>query len=284
MNGNVGRVRVFVLLLGLCVAAGTATATNITIYDGCNNAAWVGGGTAANPNIGGEDNETEYGTVSTQPWDLESMDLTNGMLTLTGGFDFANGVASGQDTGDGVFRSGDIFISTIGVPHYGDASDIDGDGALASAYLYDYVIDIDWGTLGSGNTLTPTWRVHAVDNVTTVETTGVFFNQLNEADPYRLLSVGGNTTPLYEGQGVVSQSEGVFAAEFDVSWLIDKTAGGSDDVYFHFTEECGNDAMMGRVAISGTNTFIPVPEPASIGLLGLGILGLMGTRMRRKQF
>ena len=63
---------------------------------------------------------------------------------------------------------------------------------------------------------------------------------------------------------------------FDISNL-----GLADDVQFdaHWTMSCGNDAIDGGGVVTTTS----VPEPASIALLGLGMVGLAAMRKRNKQ-
>ena len=52
---------------------------------------------------------------------------------------------------------------------------------------------------------------------------------------------------------------------------------GSDEIWLHFTQECGNDNLMGHQARD-----INVPLPPSALLLGSGLVALVGLRRFRK--
>jgi hypothetical protein len=54
---------------------------------------------------------------------------------------------------------------------------------------------------------------------------------------------------------------------------ITKLVGLGSTIGFHWTMECGNDVVEGSVSM--------VPEPGSMLLLGLGLLGLFGVARRR---
>jgi hypothetical protein len=271
-----------------CLVAGTAAATNITIADtNVGSGAFFGGGPF---NAGSEDNETEPGTISNQDWDLEGMffDDTTLTLTLVGGWDFINGRTSGVN-----YRSGDIFLSTDGAPLYGATAPT---GAVIgrdqmSEYGYEYVIDVDWAT--------GLWQVYDGDTVTLVTNDGIA--SLQDSNPWRRAS-GGNA--LFGAEGDIGDYDGggdgqyAFnnaqagagfagtthnAVTFDMSWLANLFPDTDPTVYFHFTEECGNDNLMGRIT-SLPPPITVVPEPASMALLGVGLLGLVVTRARKKRF
>ena len=73
-----------------------------------------------------------------------------------------------------------------------------------------------------------------------------------------------------------------YEVTFNLAWLDDLVALSGEDTkaWFHFTQECGNDNLMGMATWSSTAPG-PVPEPATLGLLFMGIVGIAATRLRR---
>jgi len=210
-----------------------------------------------------EDNEVEPNAVTGQQWDLEGFFLSDGTnedvpgntLALVGGFDFASGV-------DGV-GAGDIFI----------------DAELGNDY-YEYVMDLNFGS--------NTYDLIQLDPGKTDEQIQ-YVSQSGVASP---LPNPGVVPYKYSGGGY---SLGSFALTYlhkDDSNIGAGLTGGSHDIVLvnlgflagntNFevlnTMACGNDVVFG----AGSTT-AAVPEPATIFLLGSGLLGLFGYRKKMKK-
>ena len=121
----------------------------------------------------------------------------------------------------------------------------------------------------------------------------MYYNQNDESNPWRYFSGGQSlftgsftyTTGLgddLDGDGDADVLGGSHnAVQVDLDWLWDYQGPNWNGIITtHFTQECGNDNLMGQgelVYDPGT----PVPEPASITLMGLGIALVAVARMRK---
>jgi hypothetical protein len=279
------------LIVGLCLLGGFAHAnlpgSNITLYDGEGGGLFGTPGGADNYGAGQtqEDQEVHSGCIANQSWDLEGMQLNNQTLTLVGGWNFMGGQLHDHYT----YRSGDIFIATgnaaSDVPLYGStAPTIPGSPTMAD-YHYDYVIHVtDWST-GAYQVISNAGSAVELISYSSTSTTN------NGSNPWRYASGGtvianGNFT---HQEGLSDATTGFNGGShntvsFNMAWLnniLNASADPNQDIYYHFTMECGNDNLMGHM---NNGDFVPpVPEPASIGLFGMGLIGLAAARIRKKR-
>lgn len=233
---------------------------NITQFDG-----FIGG--SSNPtynswwNTKNEDQEVEPGASTGQQWDLEGFFLSDGtgaeeadLLSLVGGFDFADG--------ESWVESGDIFIDT----------DMETD-------YYDYVLDLNFQTSGSY-----TYTVYKNDGSMNFNLTHDGPSGATQGQAWTVASVG--TATIMKGyDGIAlnylsgmsdSQIGGGLTGGSHNAVVVDISFLGSDTNFtLSNAIECGNDITHG-----GGSTSAAVPEPATIFLLGSGLLGLFGFRKK----
>ncbi len=197
-----------------------------------------------------EDQEVEPGMQHGQRWDLEGFFLDGDILSIVGGYDFENGQSG--------WMPGDIFIDVTGDAVFGDIHGTEGHNDVPNMFGYDYVIDI------TGDD----YDVYKIDDTSTVTT--AFYAANQGSSPWQYVSGGKEVLSVTGGVTYKTYTEDILGFKggdhnamhgFDLSFLGDHI----NNFTVHYTMGCGNDNLMGAV-----------PEPSTLLLLGLGLLGIVG--------
>lgn len=279
-------------VLGLVLASGAASAVtydlddstlyaDITIDDNTGaNTIFDGGDSFPGRSIV-EDGETEDPSGPGQQWDMEGFFATldgdgkaTGEVLMVGGYD--------QQFGQDGYDAGDIFFDFDGNVLYGTDIPAAGQGgdnlSVVNIYGYEAAARINFTTgkldiygLVPGSTLNASFGVNGSSNpwrVDTSDTAGVIL--VGSVD----FTYETGLTDAEVGGELNGGDHDVLT--FDIASILTLLGYSTDpaltpDVLMHYTMECGNDALVGQVTVG--NRYI-VPEPASVALLGLGVLGL----------
>ncbi len=256
---------VLMLIVFLAPSVFGSYGTNITIFDGMkgyssnptNNAWW---------NTNNEDQEVEPYNDTGQRWDLEGFFLNGTNLSVISGFNLKNGYGS--------YKIGDIFIDTNGQPNYGypgtGHTAADGIQQYANVWGYNYAITLDFNT--------NSYMIYEINNQTMLDS--VYLAQNKGANPWKLVSTDGlsseSTGSFTYSSGLTNNDtgflgDGLTGSHYALSNIdISSSTGHGTGAYYHITEQCGNDSLMGNTP--------KVPEAGTMLLFGTGLLALAGFR------
>ncbi|HSV44123.1 MAG TPA: PEP-CTERM sorting domain-containing protein [Candidatus Bathyarchaeia archaeon] len=165
-------------------------------------------------------------------------------------------IVSGLERSEGTYPAGDIFIATTADPF--------------STNKYEYAINVFTGDVYLVGT-----TAAAVQNVS--------YTQHSEANPWRLSRTNtGAVSSANTWVGKLDSDEFVYGSLYKTHTVIEARIplawiNADNDVWAHWTMKCGNDYLN----LHGTVT--TTPEPATVMLLGSGLLGLAGLRRRKSK-
>lgn len=280
-------------LLG--ASAAFAAPFNATIADWNQSAPnYFGGGPYG---LGGEDNETEPGTISSQAWDMEAFVVVGKTLYIVGGYNMQAGAAGGGGSVvPGMLTPGDLFIKVGGSQPLPNPTTYGTGTVQNSIYNYTYAIDLTQPVGATG----PIAAAYSLSGTSVLDT--VVYDQFG-ANPWKYNS-GGTfvtnnialtyTSGLADNASFLTNTLGLSGPSvngangqlkggshnvlaIDLSFL--SVAAGTD-VWFSYTMECGNDSLKGNYS----GGFDKVPDGATSVLLialGLASMAIFGSKRRK---
>ena len=243
------------------------------------------------------------------------MKVSGFTLTLVGGWNFMSSLDT-WSSGDVflAFNEAPAYGNDGGADHNGTGSNIN--KIISNIFGYDYALDVD-RTVGTSTT-SGVWdgSTYGYDTValsaSSSLTTTTYYDQNEGADPWvytrggTVVGEGTYTLATYNtdaalwaayselngkitgagsinSKGKDTDANNHYAVTFDISDIVmpllkNLGEGQTLDMWTHFTQQCGNDNLMGYIELTKPSNI--VPEPSSIALLLLGILGTFARKLR----
>ncbi|MBN1847942.1 MAG: PEP-CTERM sorting domain-containing protein [Deltaproteobacteria bacterium] len=179
-----------------------------------------------------------------------------------------DGLFSGYSNGLGI-GYGDLFLSNQWTP-YGDSLYVLDDYSNGTIWNYGFALDNRWGETGGDAVL---FSLDSRDDALLSEDfmTGAIYRNGQEV---AVNTESAGVDDIQEGKWEVHAAEGYIRFLIDINGIDDLL--NTDQIALHWAMTCGNDV------IEGAGKFPPVPEPATMLLLGTGLICLAG--LGRKKF
>lgn len=265
-KSNSNFIKIFLMVFTIVVFCTSVNATLISVFSNPANG-WTqfaeedlvgSGGFYVGPGWGGQKFDAEY-----LLYQLNGNTLSIGLQT---GFNLKRGR---QWIGGVKYFAGDLALSFDG--------DITGIGGSGYEYAVDFGLKTkDWGGHKVGNN-----PLSGIDDAGLYS--GITWNNdilFSESAPFAMDSGTLIADALQENnwgkEGSGANKSYYRIVSFDISGISEITPGEDFTVNAHWTMSCGNDA------IDGSFTATAVPEPTTVALLGIGLVGLAGAALRRK--